>query len=174
MIHVTYFLAASVDGYIATREGSVDWLEQFHARRENRGFTDLYSSVGALLMGSRTYEFALSLPTWPSPDKLTWVFTSRALRIVHPSITLTSQSPATIMRKIVATGIKHAWLMGGGKLAASFRREGLISRYVISVMPIILGGGIPLLEARGKTETLKFVSAMPFKSGVVQLTYEKR
>jgi len=77
------------------------------------------------------------------------------------------------MQNLGARRIKHAWLMGGGKLAASFRKEGLISRYVISVMPVVLGGGIPLLEATGQMETLALVSAVPFKSGVVQLMYEK-
>jgi len=173
MTSITYLVASSIDGYIATESGSVDWLTPFQAQGEDHGFLELYSSVEALLMGSRTYEFALTAPAWPSPEKSTWVFTRRSLRIVHPSITLTPDSPATVMQNLGARRIKHAWLMGGGKLAASFRKEGLISRYVISVMPVVLGGGIPLLEATGQMETLALVSAVPFKSGVVQLTYEK-
>ncbi len=77
------------------------------------------------------------------------------------------------LAELSAKGIKHAWLMGGGKLASSFRREGLLSRYVISVMPVVLGRGIPLFDPGGEFETLAFVSAVPFKSGVVQLTYQK-
>jgi len=76
------------------------------------------------------------------------------------------------MKVLAARKIKRAWLMGGGKLAASFRREGLISRYVISIMPVLLGGGISLLDATGQMERLALVSAVPFKSGVVQLTYD--
>jgi dihydrofolate reductase len=172
MTTVTYSVASSIDGYIATESGSVDWLTPFQTG-EDRGFLEFYSSVGALLMGSRTYEFALAAPAWPSPDKFTWVFTRRPLRILHPSITLTAETPATVMQTLVARKIEHAWLMGGGELAASFRREGLISRYVISIMPVVLGGGVPLLEATGHTETLAFESAVTFKGGVVQLTYEK-
>ena len=171
MTKVTYSVASSIDGYIATESGSVDWLTPFQTG-EDRGFLEFYSSVGALLMGSRTYEFALTAPAWPSPDKPTWVFTRRPLRVIHPSITLTPDSPASLMRVLTGKKIKHAWLMGGGKLAASFRREGLISRYVITVMPVVLGGGVPLFEPDGKLEALAFVSAAPFKDGVVQLTYE--
>ncbi|MBI2516345.1 MAG: dihydrofolate reductase [Opitutae bacterium] len=172
MTTVTYSVASSIDGYIATEAGSVDWLTPFQTG-EDRGFLEFYSSVGALLMGRRAYEFALTAPAWPSPDKLTWVFTQRPLRVIHPSITLTSDSPAGVMRALAAKKIKHAWLMGGGRLAASFRSEGLISRYVISVMPVLLGRGIPLFEPDGKLEALTLVSAVPFKGGVVQLTYEK-
>jgi len=174
MTSVTYFVASSIDGYIATESGSVDWLGPFQSQKEDHGFLELYSSVDALLMGSRTYEFALTAPAWPSPDKFTWVFTRRSFRIAHPSITLTADTPATVMQALGARRMKHAWLMGGGRLAASFRQEGLISRYVISVMPVVLGGGIPLMGVTGQTETLALVSAKPFKSGVVQLTYEKR
>lgn len=173
MLQVTYSIAASIDGFIATESGSVDWLSPFQVQGEDRGFLQFYASVGALLMGSRTYEFALTVPAWPSPDKSTWVFTHRSLHVVHPSITLTADAPAKVLQTLEAKRIKHAWLMGGGKLAASFQREGLISRYVISVMPVILGGGIPLMETTNRMETLALARAKPFKNGIVQLTYER-
>src|SRR5689334_16784543 len=126
MIDITYYVASSLDGYIATEDGSVDWLTSFQAQEEDHGFLQLYASVDVLLMGSHTYEFALKAPSWPSPDKPTWVFTQRPLRIMHPSITLTADAPSKIMKTFRARKIKHAWLMGGGKLATSFRLEGLI------------------------------------------------
>ena len=71
-------------------------------------------------------------------------------------------------------GLRRAWLMGGGKLAASFHADQLISRYVISVFPVLLGSGIPLFAPHSsRPDTLRFVTAKPFKSGIVQLTYDR-
>jgi|SRR5947207_5533032 len=172
MIEIIYSVACSLDGYIATSDGGVDWLSRFHSSAEEHGAEDLEASVEALLLGSHTYEFALKLGSWPSPEKPSWVFTKRNLRVLHPSITLTAQSPREIVELLTARDMRRAWLMGGGKLAASFHCEGLIWRYIISVFPILLGSGVPLFEPHmSEPDTLRLVSTKPFKSGIVQLTY---
>ena len=174
MLEVVYSVASSFDGYIATTDGSVDWLSHFHTSGEDHGAGELEASVDALLLGSHTYEFALKLGQWPSPDKPSWVFTKRALRVLHPSITLTSQSPAELVDHLGARGFRRVWLMGGGQLAASFHAEELISRYVVSVFPVLLGSGIPFLAPHSCPEdALQLVAAKPFKSGIVQLTYDR-
>lgn len=174
MLEVVYSVASSVDGYIATTDGGVDWLSHFHVGGEDHGAGELHASIDALLLGSRTYDFALKLGQWPSPDKPSWVFTKRALRVLHPSITLTSQSPAEVMGHLEARGFRQVWLMGGGRLAASFHSERLISRYIISVFPVLLGSGIPFLAPHScSEEALRLVAAKPFKSGMVQLTYDR-
>ena len=171
---IVYYVAASLDGYIATPDGGVDWLARFDATGEERGAGELHSSVDALLLGSRTYEFALKLGHWPARDKPSWVFTHRELRVLDPSITLTSQSPADLVEVLRARGVRRAWLMGGGKLAASFHSAGLISRFIISVFPVLLGSGIPLLAPHSSREdSLRLVEAKPFGSGVVELTYDR-
>src|SRR6184192_935638 len=174
MPQVIYYVASSLDGYIASADGSVEWLRPFQAQREDHGATALHASVDALLLGSHTYEFALQLGQWPTPDKPSWVFTKRDLRILHPSITLTSQSPSEVVADLTKRGFRKVWLMGGGKLAASFHVDGLISKYIIAIFPVLLGSGIPLLATHScPQETLSFVSAESFKSGIVQLTYEQ-
>ena len=174
MPEVIYYVASSLDGYIATTDGGVDWLSHFHTAGEDHGAGELESSVDALLLGSHTYEFALKLGQWPSPNKLSWVFTRRDLRILHPSITLTAQSPREVVELLASRGLRRAWLMGGGKLAASFHADQLISRYVISVFPVLLGSGIPLFAPHSlPPDALCLVAAKPFKSGIVQVTYER-
>ena len=174
MLEVVYSVASSFDGYIATTDGSVDWLSRFHASGEDPGAGELEASVDALLLGSHTYEFALKFGQWPSPNKPSWVFTKRALRVLHPSITLTSQSPAELVDHLGARGFRRVWLMGGGQLAASFHAEELISRYIVSVFPVLLGSGIPFLAPHSCPEdALQLVAAKPFKSGIVQLTYDR-
>ena len=173
MFEVIYYVASSLDGYIAAADGSVDWLSRFHTGGEDHGAGDLEASVDALLLGSHTYEFALKLGQWPSPGKPSWVFTGRELRILHSSITLTAQSPREVIELLTSRGLRRAWLMGGGKLAASFHADQLISRYIISVFPVLLGSGIPVFAPHASApNTLRFVAAKPFRSGIVQLTYE--
>jgi dihydrofolate reductase len=173
-IEIIYSVASSLDGYIATIDGSVDWLSRFHGSAADSGAGDLEASADALLLGSRTYEFALKLGHWPSPDKPSWVFTKRNLKVLHPSITLTAQRPREVAELLAARGMRRAWLMGGGKLAASFHGDGLISRYIISVFPILLGSGVAVFAPHpSRPETLRLVSAKPFKSGIVQLTYDR-
>jgi dihydrofolate reductase len=168
---VIYYVASSLDGYIATPEGGVEWLEPFQGRGEDYGFGEFFSSIDALLMGSRTYEFALAHPPWMAPGKQSWVFTSRDLPRAHPSVTLTTMSPPRVVEELAAQGLQNAWLMGGGELAASLRASGLIDRYIIAFIPVLLGSGIPLFAAGGDLEPLELVSTKRFGGGVVQLTY---
>ena len=172
MLEVIYYVASSLDGYIATADGGVDWLSRFHVSDEDHGAGKVHASIDALLLGSGTYEFALKLGQWPSADKPSWVFTKRDLRVLHPSITLTPHSPSEVLDDLTKRGFRKAWLMGGGKLAASFHASGLISEYIISVFPVLLGSGIPFLAPHSCAQnTLSLVTAKPFKSGIVQLTY---
>ena len=168
---IIYYVACSLDGFIATEHGGVGWLEPFQRTGEDHGAGELQKSVDALLLGSGTYEFALKLGAWPSPNTPSWVFTSRKLKKLHPSITLTSRSPRQVVELLKGRGLKRAWLMGGGKLATSFRAEGLISSYNLIIMPIILGRGIPVFAPGGPQKPLVLESAKPFKSGIVQLIY---
>jgi dihydrofolate reductase len=172
-MEVVYYVASSLDGYIATPDGDVDWLSRFHVAGEDHGAGKLEASVDALLLGSHTYEFALKLGQWPSPNKPSWVFTRRALRVLHPSITLISQSPREVVELLASRKMGRAWLMGGGKLAASFHEQGLISRCIISVFPVLLGSGIPVFAPHfSPPHRLRLVESKPFKSGIVQLTYD--
>jgi dihydrofolate reductase len=172
MPEVVYYVACSLDGYIATSDGGVDWLEPFQAGGEDYGFAEFYSSVDALVMGSRTYEFALEHGPWQAPDKPSWVFTSRGLPIAHPSVTLTSEDPAAVIESIGARELKRIWLMGGGQLAASFRARGLISRYIVAIVPVILGEGIPTIAATSRQDSLRLIEVKPYPNGLVQLSYE--
>jgi dihydrofolate reductase len=171
MIRITYAAASSLDGFIAAADGSVDWLTPFQGE-QRPGFMDFYKSVDALLMGSHTYEFALKAQAWPSPDKRTWVFSKRNLRILDPSISLTTQTPTDFMRTLQTEKIEHAWLMGGGALASSFRSERLISHYVLLIMPVMLGRGIPLFAASDAGTPLKMTGITSLKNGVVEIQYE--
>ncbi len=93
-IEVVYYVASSLDGYIATPDGGVEWLGTFQNSGDDHSCADFYRSVDGVVMGSRTYEVALRLVPWPAYDEPSWVMTSRRLPTAHRSVTCTA-SPRT-------------------------------------------------------------------------------
>lgn len=174
MPEVIYYVAMSLDGYIATPDGGVDWLAPFQSGEEDYGYGAFYASVGALLMGSRTYEQILSFGSWPYEGKPCWVFSGRPLDSVQAGVTLTSKKPRDVLADLEQGGTERVWLVGGAALAASFRSLGLISEVLVSVIPTILGAGIALFKPGGpKEERLALVESKQFDSGLIQLRYRK-
>jgi dihydrofolate reductase len=167
-MEVIYYVAMSVDGYIATADGGVAWLEPYH---EDHGYQSFYDSIDALLMGSRTYEQVLTFGDWPYQDKPCWVFSQRPLEASREDVILTDQTAEKVLGELGTRDLQRAWLVGGAVLAASFRAVGLITEFIVSVIPTILGDGIPLFGAAGPEERLHLIESAPFKDGIVQLRY---
>lgn len=173
MIEVIYYVAASVDGYIATPDGGIEWLPPLEATGEDYGYAAFYASVDALLLGSRTYEQVEGFAEWPYPGKPCWVFSRRQIETARPEVAVTDQDPRDVLREMEAQNVRRAWLVGGGALAASFRARGLITEYIVTIIPMILGAGIPLFASSGPQEPLTLVESKPYPSGLVQLTYRR-
>lgn len=171
MTEVVYYLAASLDGLIATSDGGVEWLAEFENSGDDYGYGEFYASIDAVLLGRKTYEQSLSFGPWPYPGKPCWVFTHRPAETPTPDITLTDADPTEVVAELTRKELRRAWLVGGAELAGSFQREGLISEYIVSVIPVILGSGIPMLASPGRSDRLKFVERRPYSNGVIQLRY---
>ena len=171
-MEVIYHAACSLDGFIATLDGGVEWLTPFQGGDEDHGLAEFYESVDSLLLGSRTYEFALRHPPWMAPDKRSWVFTGRKLEVAHETVTLTSAEPRDVVSRLAAEGLERAWLMGGGALAASFSNQGLITSYRIAMVPIALGSGVPLFGKGAVQQSLRLTDTHAHSSGIVELSYE--
>jgi dihydrofolate reductase len=171
MLEITYYAATSLDGYVATPDGGLDWLKPFEASGEDYGYARFYASVDALLMGRKTYEVVQDFAQWPYAAKPSWVFARHALSRLHPDVLATSASPLEIVEQVEASGMRHAWLVGGGQLAAAFREAGLIDRVIVSVIPVLLGRGIPLFGAGGEARQLVLERVQHWPDGVVQIQY---
>jgi dihydrofolate reductase len=168
---VVYYVAASLDGFIATSDGGIKWLSPFEGKGEDYGYAAFYASIDAVLLGRRTYEQCLTFGEWPYPGKPCWVFSHGRIKIAGPGVTLTIQDPHEMVSELQARKLRRAWLVGGSDLAGSFRDEGLISEYIVSVVPVILGAGIPLFASGRTQEVLKLVETNAYPSGIVQLRY---
>ncbi|MHB0937135.1 MAG: dihydrofolate reductase family protein [Armatimonadota bacterium] len=171
MVDVVLYIACSLDGFIATPEHGLEWLPPLEQAGEDYGYRAFYDAVDAVLMGSGTYEQVLRLGPWPYADKPCWVFSRRRLAVEQPGVVFTAQPPKAVVEELTERGLQRAWLVGGGKLLAAFREEQLVTEYIISIIPIILGAGIPLFPPPGPRETLRLVESRAYASGLVQLRY---
>lgn len=170
-MEIVYYVAATIDGYIADEKGGIDWLKPFEASGEDYGWTGFYDSVDAVLVGRTTYEQSLGHGFWPYPGKPVWVFTSRDLAPAEGEVHATAEAPRAVLGELESRGLQRAWLVGGGRLAGALRSEGLITEYIISVIPLFLGGGIPLAGGAGPRDPLRLVDSRSYGSGIVQLRY---
>jgi dihydrofolate reductase len=99
------------------------------------------------------------------------VFSRALLEIFQPDVEATARSPAEVVAEIAARGLRRAWLVGGGALAALFRSQGLITEHIVSIVPVILGAGVPLFASGGPRESLKLVESKSYPNGLMQLRY---
>jgi dihydrofolate reductase len=176
MTRTQYYVAASLDGFIADADGRLEWLFQFDgAQGVAEHYQAFIAGVGALAMGAATYEFILahSREAWPYAGLPTWVFTHRELPgFPGADIRFTAEDVGVVHEQMVrAAGEKNLWLMGGGNLVAQFARRGLLDELLLGLMPVVLGSGIPLLPAR-LPGLLELKDLTRFGSGAIALRYE--
>jgi dihydrofolate reductase len=154
-----YYTATSLDGFIADPEHSLDWL--FTRERDPEGplsYESFIADVGALAMGSTTYEWILDhefagkdVSEWKWPYQIPgWVFTHRRLPVVPAApIEFTSADVAAVHEEMVAAADgRNVWLVGGGDLVGQFADAGLLDEVLVGIVPVTLGGGAPLLPRR--------------------------
>ena len=174
-----YYTATSLDGFIADPENGLDWLLQFDMTDD---YPDFIRDVGALAMGSTTYEWVLAdlaksgtddPRPWPY-EQPAWVFTSRSLPTVPGAdIRFASGDVRPVHKQMSAAAAgRNVWLVGGGDLVGQFYDYGLLNELIITVAPVTLGGGAPLLPRAITKPPLRLVSARAFGDTFAQLRYE--
>lgn len=180
-----YYSAATLDGFIADEHDSLDWLFQFGADPEgagDTGFSDFMRDVGAIAMGSTTYRWLLDhevrpkdgpAKPWPYTQP-TWIFSSREQpRIEGADIRFVRGDVRPVHAEMVAAaGGKNVWLVGGGELVGQFHDHGLLDELIVSIAPVTLGRGAPLLPRRITTPPLRLREARPMGGAFVRVVYE--
>jgi len=170
-VQLIYYVAISADGFISRPDGRVDWLDPFQSSGEDYDYAAFYESVDAMIMGRITYEQMLGFGTWPYANKRSWVLSSNALATSHPDIAPTSETPAALARRLAAQGHRRVWLVGGAITAAGFERERLITDYIVTVIPLLLGQGRPLIDSTLEPRRLTLAETRRFSNNVLQLHY---
>jgi dihydrofolate reductase len=176
-----YYVASSLDGFIADPHNSLDWLLQF-GEVEGSSYPDFVRQVGAIAMGSTTYEWILRHHVWIEADKKrpwpyeqpAWVFTSRSLPVADDAdIRFVRGDVRPVHEQMaVAAGESNIWLVGGGELVGQFYDHGLLDELIVQVTSVTLGSGAPLLPRAITTPPLRLVSIAAFGEAFAELRYQ--
>lgn len=166
------YIATSLDGYIARKDGSIDWLPNSDAAdADHRQF---YATIDGLLMGRRTYDQVLTFGEWPYSGKPNYVFTYHPPGQYPEGVQFISGSPKDALALMDREHLQRIWLVGGTEVALPFLRQSLIEEYVIFLMPLLLGDGIPLFPAGIPEQGLDLASAGTIGDGMVKLVYRRK
>ena len=184
MSRTRYFCAASLDGFIAETDDNLEWLMKYEGSFQGPGaepmegtYESFYEGIGALVMGSATYEFVLGeLSEWPYKGKPAWILTSRGLpepegEGVDVRIGI-GDVPELFDEMIAAAGARDLWVVGGGNVASQFADAGLLDELLVTIVPVVLGEGKPLFDRPVLPGPLQLTGARTFDSGMVELRYE--
>lgn len=171
MNKIILYIATSEDSFIADKNGGVDWLP--HPKDDHDlevvGYKKLIQRIDIILMGSRSFKQIIGFGNWGWTDKHTYVFSKQALEAPLSCITITSDNPDQFIKEIKQSGSdKDIWLLGGANLAKSFAEDGLIDEIILTIVPQILGDGIPLGLS---FDNFYLTSEKPLMDGMIQRTY---
>jgi dihydrofolate reductase len=176
-------MAASLDGFIARRDGSVDWLETSDEFADgdsmDPGFVEAFlKTIDCYVMGSRTYETALRFEAqglgWSYGDKPMFVLTRRELPRVRDTVEFCSGDLAQLVNGRLRLTFRTIWFVGGGTVSGECLRLGLADEVRYSIMPILIGDGIPFFDKLDTDIALHLAEVKAYKSGMVELRYQVR
>lgn len=175
---VIVYVAASLDGYIARQDGSIDWLDiagPAEAERSMADFVELLGSVDCLVMGRKTFETVKRFSPWPYgalPIVVLSTTLGEAPRIEGADIRIRSARPAELLRDLEREGRARVYVDGGETLHG-FLREGLVDRMTVATVPVLLGSGRRLFPEPGRESWLELESSVALESGIVKSTYRR-
>ena len=166
MTKITLFIASSLDGYIARENGDIDWLPQIG----ESGYDDFIKSVDTVIMGKTTYDQVLTFGDYPYKDKKSFVFTRNSNQNKDENSEFVSD-----VKKFVKDGfpnaVEHIWLVGGAEIISTFVNLGFVDEIILSIIPVVLGKGIPLFKNIEKEVKLELIKTTDYDT-LVELHYK--
>jgi|SRR5579862_1181827 len=178
---VTIHMAASLDGFIARTDGQVDWMEISDEFADGETMSpdsieSFLKTIDCYVMGSRTYETALHFEAkglgWAYGDKPTFVLTSRDLLRNRANVEFYSGDLAHLVNELLRPRYRSIWFVGGGAVSGECLRLGLADQVRYSILPILIGDGIPFFENLEKDVALHLTEVKAYKSGTIALCYD--
>lgn len=167
MPEVVVHIAHSLDGFIADRDGSIDWLKPFEA--EDYGWDAFVAAIDAVVMGSTTYRQCRRFPDWPYRGKAAFVMT-KGPRIDEDGLAVFDDRTATeIALDCERAGLRRIWVVGGGGPIRAFLDAGLVRRMHLFQIPVVLGDGTPLWRPGRKGFEARTLRTTAHPNGVVEI-----
>jgi dihydrofolate reductase len=176
MRKIIVYIATSADGFIARKDGAVDWLDRPRTAGDY-GMGKFYKSIDTILWGRKTYDMVLRFQKEGKggPDMggiKNYAFSRKPPRKPAPGFEFVREPIKKFAKRLRSQEGKDIFMMGGAGIIASFLDEGEIDEFIIHVIPTFIGEGIPLVAPRNRTVPLKLLSSKKFPDGVVRLHYE--
>lgn len=172
---VVLYIATSLDGYIARDNGAIDWLEGDNSEPESDlGYEKFYEGIDTVILGRTTYEQVineLSPDEWPYKDKEGFVVTTKNINN-QKNITFVKEDIGYFVKELKQKQGKDIWIIGGAELVDGLIKENLIDDYMITIMPIILGEGIPLFKEKNPEIRLTLKESQSY-NGAVMMHYRR-
>lgn len=171
------FIATSIDGYIADKNGGLEWLETVpNPNQEDMGYVEFSNSIDALLMGRNTYEKVMSFGIdWPY-RKPVFVLSNTLKEIpqeLENKVFLINGEIKSVLETIHQKGFYKLYI-DGGKTIQSLLKEGLIDEMILTTIPILLGGGARLFDTMPSSQSFQLVSSKTYLNQIVQTHYKKK
>lgn len=170
------FIATSLDGFIARKNGTIDWLEQANVSApdgEDYGYRAFMDTVDVLVMGRNSYDQVLTFDRWPYGDKRVIVLSRRTVEIpdhlLH-SVSASMETPGELLARLSALGVAHVYVDGGVTIQR-FLAADLIDEITITQIPVLLGEGLPLFGPLDRDVVLTHIATRTYDNGFVQSTY---
>ena len=189
MARTRYYCAASLDGYIAEADDTIEWLTGYEGRYEGNGaqpieggYDDFYAGIGALVIGSVTYEWILRHigggGDWPYSGKPCWILSSRTLSVPEGEgvdVRMVNAAVPDLHGEMAASGSNgDLWIVGGGNVASQFADAGLLDEVAVTIVPVVLAAGKPLFDRRLPSGAMQLTGVFPRANGMVELRYAIR
>ena len=173
---IIVYIATSADGFIARKDGAVDWLDRPRIKGDY-GMGKFWKSIDTILWGRKTYDMVLKFQKEgkDSPDNYggikNYAFSRHPPKKVARGFEFVKEPIKRFAKRLRGQKGKNIFMMGGGGIIASFLDAGEIDEFVISIIPTFIGEGIPLIAPRHRTVPLKLLSTKKYPDGVVRLHY---
>lgn len=169
MRKIRLFIASSLDGYIARNSGEVDWL----FTDSDYGYAEFFAQIDTLIMGHKTYEQVLSFGEYPYKGKKGFVFSNTLAGTRDENVEFVGGDWKHFISSLRNQSGGDIWLVGGAKTIHYCMKHGLVDELILSIHPIILGNGIPLIVKDASLETaLTLKNVKTYNSGLLQVSYD--
>lgn len=169
MRKIRLFIASSLDGYIARESGEIDWL----FTDADYGYTEFYAQIDTVLMGRKTYEQVLTFEQYPYREKKAFVFSKQSQNQQEENVEFIGEDCQTFIESLRQSPGQDIWIVGGGELIHYFLKQGWIDELILSIHPIILGCGIPLILSGVELDiSLGLKQVKTYPSGLLQVSYD--
>jgi len=171
------YTATSLDGFIAREDGALDWLHALpNPNQIDHGYYGFYNQIDTVVMGNKTYQEVLGFDVgWPYGDCTAYIVSrNKELELPTPGTQLLHELNAEAIEQIRAKAEKDIWLVGGGQIITAFLNLSALDEMILTIIPTLLGRGIPLFPNEPLETGFELVSTSAFETGAVNLHYRKK